>query len=86
MTPRASAAVRVQSPKESWLPAARAPRCPNAIIAAPPLIAMWRTALFLLYAAAAAQDYDPSEAGGRARMYALLDAMVTAALSDDRAL
>ena len=47
---------------------------------------MWRTALFLLsYAAAAAQDYDPSEAGGRARMYALLDAMVTAALSDDDA-
>ena len=46
---------------------------------------MWRTALFLVYAAAAAQDYDPSEAGGRARMYALLDAMVTAALSDEDA-
>ena len=45
---------------------------------------MRRTAaLFLVYAAAAAQDYDPSEAGGRALMYALLDAMVTAALSDE---
>ena len=32
---------------------------------------MWRTALFLLYAAAAAQDYDPSEEGGKARMYSL---------------
>ena len=47
---------------------------------------MRRTAaLVLVYAAAAAQDYDPSEAGGKARMYVLLDAMVTAALSDDDA-
>ncbi len=37
---------------------------------------MRRTALVLVYAAAAAQDYDPSEEGGKARMYSLLHDLI----------
>jgi len=47
---------------------------------------MMRTAAALLLISARAQDpFDNSEAGGKHRMFALLDAMVTAALSSDDA-